>query len=176
MRSERRPLRHRLTLTPLLALSLLLLRPHSVEGQAGAAVLGGVGGLVVGGYTTVAIYVTKARFGRYLFSPDEFLALRPETLPVIVTPVAGALLGLESSVALGRSAGWGALGFITGAAVGGLTGKLLSDSEEGPWAGAVIGSGAGLLVGVVLGAIDGLDDDGAAAPLAFSWSIPWGGG
>jgi hypothetical protein len=131
---------------------------------------------VVGGYTTVGIYVTKARFGRFLFSPDELTSLRPEIVPVIVAPVAGAWLGAESSTALARSAGWGALGFVAGAAVGGLTGKLVSDSDEAPWAGAIIGSSAGLLAGAILGAVDGLDDRGGGPPVALSWSFPVGGG
>lgn len=154
---------------------LVALAPRPVQAQVGPALLGAAGGFVVGGYTTVAIYVTKARFGRYLFSPDELVSLQPEVLPVIVLPVAGAFLGAESTTALGRSAGWGAVGFATGALVGGLTGKLVSDSDEAPWAGAVIGSGAGLLAGVILGAIDGLDDSDSGGPVSMSWSLPLGG-
>lgn len=175
-------LRHRTRLrTPLgpaLALvgALLGLHPSPAGGQVGPVLLGAAGGLVVGGYTTVGIYVTKARFGRFLFSPDELTSLQPEILPVIVTPVAGAWLGSESTTALGRSAGWGALGFVAGAAVGGLVGKLVSGTDEGPWAGAIIGSSAGLLAGAILGAVDGLDEGGGGAPVALSWSLPLGGG
>lgn len=150
--------------------------PSKVQAQVGPALLGAGGGILVGGYTTLAIYVTKARFGRYFFSPDELLEFSPATLPLFVAPVAGAWLGAESSTALGRSAGWGAIGFVGGAAVGGLTGALLSDSDEAPWAGAIIGGGVGLLTGAVLGAIDGLNDDGDGAPIGLSFSIPLGGG
>ena len=56
--------------------------PAPVEGQGvGPAVLGAAGGVLVGGYTTLAIYVTKARFGRYFFSPDELLEFSPATIP-----------------------------------------------------------------------------------------------
>lgn len=155
--------------------AMILVRAEGAPAQVGPALLGAAGGLVVGGYTTVAIYVTKARFGRYLFSPDELVALRPEILPVVVLPVAGAVLGAESTTALGRSAGWGAIGFAAGGVVGGLTGRLVSDTDEAPWAGAIIGSSAGLLAGAILGAIDGLDDSGGGAPVALSWSVPVGG-
>jgi hypothetical protein len=154
---------------------LMLARPGEASGQVGSALLGAAGGLVVGGYTTIAIYVTKARFGRYVFSPDELLSLQPEIAPVLVLPVAGAAVGAESTTALGRSAGWGALGFAAGAVVGGLAGRLVSDTDEAPWAGAIIGSGAGLLLGAILGAIDGLDESGGSAPVALSWSLPVGG-
>jgi hypothetical protein len=163
-------------LLPLCWVLLLLGSTRSAQAQVGPALLGAAGGLLVGGYTTVTIYVTKARFGRYLFSTDELLSLRPETLPVLVGPVAGAWVGAESSTALGRSAAWGALGLAGGAALGGLTGRLLSDADEAPWAGAVIGGGVGLLTGAILGAIDGLDDDpGGGAPVNLTFSLPLGG-
>lgn len=155
--------------------SLVTSRP--AQAQVGPALLGAAGGVLAGGYTTLAIYVTKARFGRYFFSPDEVLELRPATIPLFVGPVAGAWLGAESSTALARSAGWGALGFVGGAAVGGLTGKLFSDAPEAPWAGALIGGGVGLLAGAILGAIDGLDDDdGGGIPVGVSFVVPLGGG
>jgi hypothetical protein len=151
--------------------------PTPARAQVGPALLGAAGGVLVGGYTTLAIHVTKARFGRYFFSPDEVLEFGPATIPLFVAPVAGAWLGAESSTALARSAGWGALGFVGGAAVGGLTGRLVSDSDEAPWAGAIIGGGVGLLAGAVLGAMDGLDEPaGGAGPVGVSFSLPLGGG
>ena len=155
----------------------LTARPAPVRGQVGSAAVGAVGGFAVGAYTTLTIYVIKARFGRYLFSPDDLVSLSPEFLPVIVGPVTWGWIGAESSTALGRSAGWGALGFVAGVAAGGLTGKLVSDSDEAPWAGAIIGGGVGLLTGAILGALDGFDDDrGGGAPVGISLSIPLGGG
>jgi len=149
--------------------------PRTLSAQFGPTLLGAAGGTLVGGYTTIAIYVTKARFGRYVFSPEEVLSLRPEILPLVAMPIAGAWLGAESTTALARSAGWGALGLVAGATVGGVTGKLWSDAEEAPWAGALIGAGAGLLTGVILGALDGLEETGGDAPVALSWSLPVGG-
>lgn len=142
------------------------------------AVVGVAGGFVAGTYTMAAIYVTKARFGHYLFSLHDALAITPEILPVVAGPVAGGWLGAESKVALGRAAGWGAVGFFGGAALGVTAGHLIWRSDEGRWAGAIIGSAAGMLAGVVLGARDGFADDaGPAAPTPlFSISIPLGGG
>ena len=174
-RSRRSP--HRLLLLLALVAGPLAFRPEPARAQVGTAALGAVGGFAVGAYTTLAIYVTKARFGRYLFSPDDLVSLSPEFLPVIVGPVAWGWIGAESGTALARSAGWGALGFVGGVAVGGLTGKLVSDSDEAPWAGAIIGGGVGLLTGAILGALDGFDDDGGeGVPLGVTISIPLGGG
>ena len=174
-RTRRSP--HRFLLPFLVAAVALTFRPEPARAQVGSAALGAVGGFAVGAYTTLAIYVTKARFGRYLFSPDDLVSLSPEFLPVIVGPVAWGWIGAESSTALARSAGWGALGFLGGVAAGGLTGKLVSDSDEAPWAGAIIGGGVGLLTGAILGALDGFDDgDGGGVPVGVSVSIPLGGG
>lgn len=181
-RTESMPPRSRRSLNRLFAPFVvvavaLAVRPEPARAQVGSAAVGAVGGFAVGAYTTLAIYVTKARFGRYLFSPDDLVSLSPEFLPVIVGPVAWGWIGAESSTALGRSAGWGALGLIGGAAAGGLTGKLVSDSDEAPWAGAIIGGGIGLLTGAILGALDGFDDDGGEGlPVGVTFSIPLGGG
>ena len=152
-------------------------RPAAAQSEIGTTLLGAAGGFAVGAYTTLTIYVTKARFGRYLFSVDDLVAIQPEILPVVVGPVAWGWVGAESGTALARSAGWGSLGLIAGAAAGGLTGTLVSDSDEAPWAGAIIGGGVGLLTGAILGAVDGLaDDDDGGAPMSFGFSIPLGGG
>jgi hypothetical protein len=168
--------RHRVLAALILIPLVILARPGSARAQAGPAVLGAAGGFAAGVYTTVAIYVTKARFGRYLFSVDELISIQPEILPAVALPVAGAWLGAESGTALWRAAGWGSLGLLAGAGAGALTGAVVSDSDEAPWAGAIIGGGLGLLGGMALGALDGLDDGTAGgAPVSLSISFPLGG-
>jgi hypothetical protein len=140
---------------------------------------GAAAGFVAGTYGMMAIYVTKARFGRYLFSFDDALAVRPEWIPVVAGPITGAWLGQRSGTALGRSLGWGGLGFAGGALVGTGVGHLIWKNDEGRWAGAIIGSALGLLVGSVWGAHDGLQESpgplGPSGP-ALQVRIPFGGG
>jgi hypothetical protein len=154
-------------------------RPLQAQSTVAKSAGGAAAGLVAGTYGMLAIYVTKARFGHYLFSAEDALAPRPELLPVVAGPITGAWLGQRSGTALGRSLGWGALGFAGGAAVGAGVGHLIWKDQEGRWAGAIIGSALGLLVGSVWGAHDGLEDssgpDAPAVP-ALEFRIPLGGG
>jgi hypothetical protein len=150
----------------LVALSLTLLapRPTAAQTQALAVAGGAVGGVVVGLYTTMSIYVAKARAGSYLFSVDEFLEPRIESVPLFLGPAAGAFVGYQSAAALGGAALWAGFGFAGGAALGAGAGELLWGTAEGRWAGAIIGSAAGLLLGATLGARsrwnDGDDEPG----------------
>ena len=163
--------------TILAALAVLSVGAREGAAQAASGVAGATGGLVAGGYTMVAIYVAEARSGRFVHSYDEMLRLRPEILPVIAGAVAGGWLGAESSTALARSAGWGGIGLVGGAALGAGVGHLIWRSSEGRWAGGVIGSAVGLVTGAILGAADGLDDrDGGQPVTLFSLSLPLGGG
>lgn len=161
----------------LVALAVCGARPGVSAAQVEGGIAGAAGGLVAGGYTMTAIYVAEARFGRFLHSYDEMLALRPEILPVVAGGVAGAWLGSESTSALGRAAGWGALGLAGGAVVGAGVGQLIWRTSEGRWAGGIIGSAVGLVAGAVLGGIDGLDDEDATASMPlFAFRIGFGGG
>lgn len=154
---------------------LLAAAPTRASAQAIPTTLGIAGGFVAGTYTMAAVYVLKARFGRYLFSLDDALTITPEMLPVVAGPIAGGWLGAESKVALGRAAGWGALGFLGGAALGVGAGHLIWGGEEGRWAGAIIGSATGLVVGAILGARDGLDSPTTPPTTLFEVRIPLGG-
>lgn len=168
-----------LVLAALGAAAILAGRPVAAAGQVGSALVGATGGLAAGLYTTTAIYVTEARFGHYIYSPDEVLTLNPRLLPVVAGTVAGGWLGAESGHALGRAGLWGGVGLLGGATLGLGVGHLVWDTSEGRWAGAVMGSALGLLAGAVLGGREGLgdddDDDDGAAAMTFAVSIPVGG-
>lgn len=176
-RSAYSRLRAWMILAALAALAVLSVGARQGAAQVGSGVAGAAGGLVAGGYTMAAIYVAEARFGRFLHSYDEMLALRPEILPVVAGAFAGGWLGAESSTALGRAAGWGGIGLVGGAALGAGVGHLVWRSSEGRWAGGIIGSAVGLVTGAILGAADGLDERAEGRPVAlFSFSLPLGGG
>lgn len=163
---------------PLVVAAILAARPGPTAAQAIPAVAGAAGGLVAGLYTTTAIYVIEARFGHYLFSPDEVLTWNPRLLPLITGPVAGGWLGAKSGHALGRAALWGGVGFLGGGVLGLGAGHLIWENDEGRWAGAVIGSALGFVAGAVVGGVAGLedDDDGASgAAMTLALSIPVGG-
>lgn len=169
-------LRHLLTLFVTVA-AVLTCRPTPAAGQVGTAIVGATGGLAAGLYTTTAIYVTEARFGRYIFSVDDVLRVNLRLLPMVVEPALGGWLGAKSGRALGRAALWGGVSFFGGAAVGAGAGHLIWRTSEGRWAGAIIGSALGLIAGATVGGRSGLRDaeNGEEAGRAtFSISIPIG--
>jgi hypothetical protein len=156
-----------------LALSLTLAAPAPANGQVLAAAAGGAGGLVAGIYTTAAVYVARARTGRFLYSVDEVLELRPANLPAFAGPVVGAAVGWHSSAALGGAAIWSSVGFLGGGAVGAGAGHVIWGTDEGRWAGAIIGSAAGLLLGATFGARSRWrDEQGEPSGTDVAVSIP----
>jgi hypothetical protein len=152
----------------------------SIAGQvdrAASGVAGAVYGALAGVYITTGIYVTKARYGSYIFSLRDLLRVRPETVPVVVSPLALSILGATEPERLGRAALYGGVAFVTGAVVGFGIGHLLGDHEETRWAGGIIGSAVGLLAGTLVGALQdphGPEDPGSAITLAIPIGI--GGG
>lgn len=158
---------------PILAVVCWLCGAHPIRAQAdrvGAGAAGLAAGAVAGVWTTTAIYVAKARTGSYLFSANDIVRLRWETIPVATFPVAGAIVGATSPSTLGDIAVWGGLGFLAGAGAGLLTGHLVRGTSEARWAGGIIGSGVGLLTGIVLGALRS-DDESEPLP-SMGVSIP----
>jgi hypothetical protein len=125
---------------------------------------------------TTGTVVLEARLGRYIFSLDELIAIRPETLPVLVMPVVGAVAGARSSATLRRAAVGGVLGLAGGVALGSIVGSQIWPTPEGPWAGGIIGGAAGMLAGAILyttfGSSDSSSDGGQA--LTLSLRLPWG--
>jgi hypothetical protein len=145
----------------ILALSILPARP--AQAQVGRAALGLVGGLAAGVHVTTGVFVARSRIFRHdVHSTEDLVSLRPETVPIVVLPLAGALVGYRSSSRLAGAATWGGFGLVAGAAVGAGLGHFLSGTSGARWAGGTIGSAAGLALGAMLGAALLPDDDGPA--------------
>ncbi|NNF26286.1 MAG: hypothetical protein HKN73_03565, partial [Gemmatimonadetes bacterium] len=139
------------------------LEGRRIEAQVLPAVVGGVGGLLAGAYVTTGVFVLKSRAtGWVMHSVETLIEPAPELLPLVAGPVAGALLGARSSGRLEAGAAWAGIGLASGAGLGALAGHLIWNSVEGRWAGGIIGSAAGLLVGSVVGAAT--HDEGGPEP------------
>lgn len=164
----------------MLALTLAFAVPASRAGaQTLPAVAGFAGGLVGGAWVTTGVYVFESRAtGFVLHSAAELLSPRPEALPVLIMPVAGAIIGYRDRHRLGDAATWGAAGLAAGAIVGAGFGQLIWGTSEGRWAGGTIGSAAGLAIGAIVGALayraDPAEPPGGATAPAITISIPFG--
>lgn len=135
----------------------------------GAGVVGGVG-------VTMAIVVARARFQReYLDSADDLVHW--QSIPTIAAPAVGLVFGIAGEDALRGSIRGSLTGLAAGAGTGALLGWVLSDEQEWPWAGGVIGAGLGLTVGGLVGGLRAWsrDDDaslGYPEFLRFGLSVP----
>ena len=74
---------------------------------------------------------------------------------MIGAPAAGVLFGLAGPKAQKGSIVGSVGGMAAGAVLGSALGWLLSDQQEWPWAGGVIGAGVGLTIGGLAGGFSG---------------------
>ncbi|MFW6085120.1 MAG: hypothetical protein ACODAA_07900 [Gemmatimonadota bacterium] len=141
---------------------------HPAKGRAQAvpAAYGLVAGATGGVLVTTGVFVAKARGGSFLYSLEDALAPRWELIPAVAMPIGGFAMGLEDDQRLARSIAWGGAGFAAGALVGYAVGDLFGETSQARWAGAVVGSAAGLLGGSIVGAVtyDADSPPGTAAP------------
>jgi hypothetical protein len=170
----------RSTVAALALLAALTFAPQSVSSQAVSTAVGFAGGLVAGAHVTTGIYVFRSRAtGWELHAIEDMLSPNIETLPLVVFPIAGAILGNRSPTKLGAAATWGGAGVLGGAVLGTIIGHLIWGDSQGRWAGGTMGSATGLAVGAILGAAlkrtdtTTADGDAAAASL-FTISLPLG--
>jgi len=145
--------------------------PARASAQAGAAAAGTVVGAAEGAYLTLALATAAARAGHFVFTPRQALW---QLVPIPVAAVAGGTLGYHDTDRLGDAVAYGLAGFAAGAAVGSVLAALIGDGPENVWSGAILGSGTGLLVGSLWGALRNLGDDGdTIAVPAITLSIPF---
>lgn len=155
-------------------------RPADAQGFVPSS-LGFIGGAVAGAHISIGAYILRSRLTGWNFHAVEDIARpRLETMPIILAPISGAVLGAASSERLGAAATWGGVGLVSGALIGATIGHQIWGDSPGRWAGGTIGSAAGLLLGSVLGAsLMSSDSDGeanaAARPRYLTFSIPVGG-
>jgi hypothetical protein len=143
----------RLTSAFLVLTAAGLVQPRTAASQAVPAAYGALGGAAAGVLVTTGIFVAKARAGSYIYSLDDALAPRWELVPTLAMPVGGVMIGLDDEQRLARSIAWGGAGFAVGGLVGYGIGDLFSDTDQGKWAGAIIGGAAGVLVGSIYGVL-----------------------
>lgn len=136
--------------------------PAQYEEEAIGVAVGVAGGSVV----TLGIVVARARWQHvYLDSVDDLIHW--QSAPMIIAPAIGLVFGLAGEDALIGSIVGSTTGMVAGAGVGAGLGWLLSNEQEWPWAGGVIGAALGMTVG---GIANGLrawardDDPGIAFP------------
>ena len=148
---------------------LLALLPGTTKGaaaQAGQAAIGGAVGVAGGAVITLSIIVARARFqAEYLEGADDLIHW--QSVPMLLTPAVGVMFGLSGSRPLTQSVIGSTSGMLLGTALGAGIGWVVSESPEAPWAGGVIGAGAGMTVGGLLLGIRAMlrdKDDGEPSP------------
>jgi hypothetical protein len=143
---------------------LLAQEPQS---RAVATTLGILAGAAGGGYVTVAVVVTEARFGLYIHDIDDVLGWR--SAPFLIGSLAGGGLGFYNPERLQGAVVYGAGGLVLGGLAGLAIGSAIWEPPEGRWAGAAIGAGVGLIIGNIVGILNPVnlftnpEDEGAAA-------------
>lgn len=148
-------------------------RPLAGQKQLIPALAGGVAGFAAGGYVAIGIVTLQARRGRYLYSSED--ALGWHATPILVGPSVGFLIGLFDQERLRRTVIGGAVGGFASTGIGMIVGQYIWAPPEGRWAGAVIGSAAGLLAGSLIGAIwPAPDESQTALDQSQARSIPIG--
>lgn len=114
-------------------------------GRVLAALVSFALGAVAGFLVTLAIVVARARMGSFVYALGDMVALRWETVPILLGAVAGGWLGVRDPRAAARAALSGVLGVAIGVGVGTGAGALLSDTPEGLWSGLIIGGVVGMV-------------------------------
>jgi len=164
----------------LAVLATLTFSPQRASAQVASTAVGFAGGLIAGAHITTGIYVFRSRAtGWELHAIEDMLSPNLETLPLVIFPVAGAVLGNRSSTRLAAAATWGGAGVVGGAVLGTIIGQLIWGDSQGRWAGGTMGSAAGLAVGAILGAAlkrtdTGDDDRTDAVASLLTISLPLG--
>jgi len=135
--------------------------PETVTG----AVLGTAAGTVV----TAAAITVASLDEVYLWDTRD--ALGWPLIPVAAGFVSGAVQGSSDWDSVKRGSLHALLLGAAGAGVGAILGDALIAEDHGPWAGGVIGAGAGVLAGWLLGSLRGEDTVtlSGSVPLEIRW-------
>ncbi len=116
-------------------------------------IAGGVVGLAVGFFVTLAIFVAEARAGRYVYSLDDLTLWRWESLPTWAGLVVGGVVAWRAP-RRGVGALWrGLVAAGLAGAAGWWVGPAVWVGRSAPWAGAVLGAAGGLVVGLTVAGV-----------------------
>lgn len=130
----------------LVALAMTPVAPRGALAQVTKAAIGTAVGVGGGAVITMSIVVARARFqGVYVESADDLIHW--QSAPMILTPAVGLFFGLNGKYPLEQSVIGSVGGMLLGSAIGTGVGWVVSATPESPWAGGVIGAGAGMVVG-----------------------------
>ena len=158
----------------LLAVALAVPEPAHAQRKLISAGIGTVLGTGAGGYVALGVIALQARHGTYLFNLQD--AFGWESAAVLAGGGTGLALGLwDEGRLLNTVAATTSLGLV-GTAIGVVVGHHIWPPPEGKWAGGVIGGGAGILAGAVVGVLlppDLFKEEDGGIPILIR--IPVGG-
>lgn len=129
-----------------------------VAAQDWSVVGGALAGVGAGAWMGLGYLSVRARGGAYLDAPGY--DSRHVVIPVLVGLTTGIGLGLYKEDRLDETVLWAAVGWASGLGVGAWVGSRIWDDPPGPWAGAIIGGAAGLLVGGIVGFVHAGEGNG----------------
>ena len=174
MTSVHRAIRKLLTAT---ALVLLLAQPRPADAQVLSGAIGGVGGVVSGGYITLAVVVLRAQYGHYLHDASDLFGW--QSAPVLLGAGVGTAVGVWDADRMVTGFVYGTAGTLVGGTIGYLVGPLIWKRPEGKWAGGAIGSGIGMAAGYFLGVLLPRDDltpgflkQASGIPISVTLTVP----
>lgn len=171
------PVRLRLALAMAAVVLFTLPTPAQPQGfreEIVPALVGGTLGLAGGGYVAVGIVTLQARRGNHLYSARD--ALGWESSPILIGAGTGFFLGITDEDRLRRAVLGGLVAGFVGTGIGMAYGEANWAPPEGRWAGGVIGGAAGLILGVVTGALLPPGDEKEDRPpvvIPVSISVPF---
>ncbi len=108
------------------------------------------GGAVTGFVVMLAIVVTEAQAGNFIYALEDLIAFRWEILPVPLFAVLAFLLARKRPGAMAWATVIGFAGLLFGIVVGAVVGSAVFGEDTGPWAGGVLGGAVCLIAGAVM--------------------------
>jgi hypothetical protein len=89
--------------------------------------------------------------GNFVFDVQDMALIRLETVPLLLFPLIGGLIGARAKDRLKAVCAGAGLGAAGGAILGIGIGAWIGETPEARWAGGIIGSALGMLVGSMIG-------------------------
>ena len=128
-------------------------RPAAAQNSFAHGTIGSVGGLIAGTTVTLGLIVANARMERdFIHGPEDMFSL--QGVPIPVGLIAGGVLGASDPARAEQVGYYTAAGMALGSGLGAIIGEAMTDDDpSGKWAGGVMGSAAGVLLGILIGSL-----------------------